>query len=91
MKNYEKIAFGSIGIIRWISVVTSPFVKLLTATTNAISKIFGVKETEEELQIIGESLYKQTTAQVVVVTVESLDGYDVEEFIKEYDKLNKLL
>ena len=49
MKNYEKIAFGSIGIIRWISVVTSPFVKLLTATTNAISKIFGVSENEEEI------------------------------------------
>lgn len=41
------------------------------------------KETEEELQIIGESLYKQTTAQVVVVTVESLDGYDVEEYALE--------
>ena len=41
------------------------------------------KETEEELQMIGESLYKQTTAQVVVVTVESLDGYDVEEYALE--------
>ena len=49
MKHYEKIAFGSIGIIRWIAIVTSPFVKLLTATTNAISKIFGVSETDEEI------------------------------------------
>ena len=49
MKNYEKIAFGSIGIIRGISIVTSPFVKLLTATTNAVSKLFGVGETDEEL------------------------------------------
>jgi len=49
MKNYEKIAFGTIGIIRWISVVTSPFVKLLTATTNAISRLFGVGETDEEI------------------------------------------
>ena len=49
MKNYEKIAFGSIGIIRAISVVTAPFVKLLTVTTNAISKIFGVTENEEEI------------------------------------------
>ena len=30
MKNYEKIAFGTIGIIRGISVITAPFVKLLT-------------------------------------------------------------
>ena len=49
MKHYEKIAFASIGIIRWISVVTSPFVKLLTSTTNAISRLFGVGENEEEI------------------------------------------
>ena len=48
MKNYEKIAFATIGIIRSIAVVTSPFVKLLTAVTNGISKIFGVGENEEE-------------------------------------------
>ena len=49
MKNYEKIAFGSIGIIRAISIITAPFVKFLTATTNAISKLFGVSENEEEI------------------------------------------
>ena len=48
MKNYEKIAFGSIGIIRGIAIITSPFVKLLTFVTNAISKIFGVGESDEE-------------------------------------------
>ena len=48
MKNYEKIAFGSIGIIRGISIVTSPFVKFLTFVTNTISKIFGVGENDEE-------------------------------------------
>ena len=40
-------------------------------------------EVEEELQAIGVSLYNQTTAQVVVVTVESLDGYDVDEYTLE--------
>ena len=30
MKNYEKISFATIGIIRGISVITAPFVKLLT-------------------------------------------------------------
>jgi len=49
MKNYEKIAFASIGIIRWISTATAPFVKLLEGTTNAISKLFGVGENEEEV------------------------------------------
>ena len=49
MKNYEKIAFFSIGIIRAISIITAPFVKFLTFTTNAISKLFGVGEKEEEI------------------------------------------
>ncbi len=48
MKNYEKIAFGTIGVIRTISIITAPFVKLLTVTTNAISKLFGVNESDEE-------------------------------------------
>lgn len=48
MKNYEKISFATIGIIRAISIVTAPFVKLLTTVTNAVSKVFGVGENEEE-------------------------------------------
>ena len=48
MKNYEKVAFASIGIIRTISVITAPFVKFLTFSTNAVSKLFGVSETDEE-------------------------------------------
>lgn len=40
-------------------------------------------DVETELQAIGASLYKQTTAQVVVVTVDSLDGYDVSEYALE--------
>lgn len=48
MKNYEKISFGTIGIIKGISIITSPFVKLLTVVTNGISKIFGVEESDEE-------------------------------------------
>lgn len=40
-------------------------------------------EVEDELQSIGASLYNQTTAQVVVVTVDSLDGYDVSEYALE--------
>ena len=48
MKNYEKISFATIGIIRTISILTAPFVKFLTFVTNAISKMFGVSETDEE-------------------------------------------
>ena len=49
MKYYEKIAFASIGVIRFISVITAPFVKFLTFSTNIVSKIFGVSGNEEEI------------------------------------------
>ena len=48
MKNYEKIAFATIGIIRTISIITAPFVKFLTFSTNVVSKLFGVSGAEEE-------------------------------------------
>ncbi len=49
MKHYEKIAFATIGVIRFIYIGTLPFVKLLTASTNVISKLFGVSEKDEEI------------------------------------------
>ena len=49
MKYYEKISYATIGVIRAISIVTAPFVKLLTFSTNMVSKIFGVGEAEEEV------------------------------------------
>lgn len=48
MKNYEKLAFSSIGIIKMISVVTAPFVKFLTFSTNVVSKLFGVDAADEQ-------------------------------------------
>ena len=49
MKHHERIAFATVGIIREISIILAPFVKLLTATTNLVSKIFGVSENDEEV------------------------------------------
>ena len=49
MKYYEKISFATIGVIKGISVVTAPFVKLLTWATNIVSMLFGVGEQEEEI------------------------------------------
>ena len=48
MRYYEKVSFASVGIIKTISVITAPFVKFLTFSTNIISKVFGVTGDEEE-------------------------------------------
>ena len=58
MKNSEKWAFFSVDVIKFISVIMAPFVNFLTATTNLVSKIFGVSETiettvtEEEIRMM---------------------------------------
>lgn len=49
MKYYEKVAYSTIGIIKIISLVTAPFVKILTISTNLISKIFGITGQDEEI------------------------------------------
>ena len=48
MKYYEKITFSSIGVIRFVSIIAAPFVKILTLSTNLVSKLFGVNEQTEE-------------------------------------------
>ena len=75
MKNYEKIAFGTIGIIRTISIITAPFVKFLTITTNAISKIFGVTENEEEIV---------TEEEIKMMVDQGEENGTIEEDEKEY-------
>lgn len=49
MKYSEKVAYFSIGVIKFISIIAAPFVKFLTISTNLISKLFGIKENEEEI------------------------------------------
>lgn len=49
MKNPEKIAFGSVGIIRFIHIITLPIVNFLNFSTNSICKLFGVGPQDEEV------------------------------------------
>ena len=48
MKYAEQVAFGTTSIITVIAKIFAPCVKVLTVSTNIVSKIFGVSETEEE-------------------------------------------
>ena len=75
MKNYEKISFATIGIIRTISIITAQFVKLLTVTTNSISKIFNVSENEEEIV---------TEEEIKMMVDQGEENGTIEEDEKEY-------
>ena len=48
MKHYEKVSYFTVGFIRGLSLITYPFVKFLTLSTNIVSKLFGVGEDDEE-------------------------------------------
>ena len=48
MKNPEKIAFGAVGTIRFIHIITKPIVNFLNFSTNTICKLFGVGPQDEE-------------------------------------------
>ena len=58
MRNPEKIAFGTIGVIRFIHFITSPVVNFLNFSTNLICKLFGIGPqdestvTEEEIRMM---------------------------------------
>ena len=75
MKNYEKIAFTTIGIIRCIYILTIPFVKLLTTSTNLISKLFGVSEKDEEVV---------TEEEIKMMVDEGEEKGSIEENEKEF-------
>jgi putative hemolysin len=49
MNNAESIALFCVPIIKYFTLITFPFVKLLSASTNFILKIFGVKGNESEI------------------------------------------
>ncbi len=48
MNNAEKIALVCVPVIKYFTLATYPFVKLLSASTNIILKIFGIQETDSE-------------------------------------------
>ena len=75
MKYYEKIAFSTIGLIRILSVITAPFVKVLTFATNSISKIFGISENEEEIV---------TEEEIKMMVDQGKEDGTIQEDEKEY-------
>jgi putative hemolysin len=65
MNNAESIALFSVPIIKYFTMITFPFVKLLSVSTNVILKIFGIngneseKLSEDELRFMLKSARKQ--------------------------------
>ena len=91
MKNSEKWAFFSVGVVKFISVIMAPFVNFLTTTTNLVSKIFGVPETientvtEEEIRMMvdvgGEKGTIDETEKEMINNIFEFDDKTVSEIM----------
>lgn len=64
MNNSEKIALFSVPIIKYFTLATFPFVRLLSASTALILKVLGVKEIPEEKITEDELRYLLKSARI---------------------------
>ncbi len=55
-KNPEKWAYRAYGIVRTFGVITKPFVKLLTASTNAVLILFRIDPNEKDKAVTEEEI-----------------------------------
>lgn len=86
MKYAEKVAYTSVYIIKFISKLTSHFVKLLTISTNAISKMFGVNSEESE-DITEEEIRMMINAGEEKGTIESQEKEMINNIFEFNDKI----
>ena len=56
MKYAEKYSLGISGVLKFVSVVFTPFVWLLTVSSNGILKLFGIKPEEDEKPVTEEEI-----------------------------------
>ncbi len=56
MKKAEPISMFAVGPIKFLSVITSPFVKLLTKSTNFFVRLFGVDPNEKDEEVTEEEI-----------------------------------
>ena len=64
MNNSERIALFTVPIIKYFTMATYPFVKLLSASTSLILKLLGIKENPEEKITEDELRYLLKSARV---------------------------
>jgi len=64
MNNSERIALFAVPIIKYFTIATYPFVKLLSASTSLILKLLGIKENPEEKITEDELRYLLKSARV---------------------------
>lgn len=86
LRNPEKVALRSAKIIRAIMVVSSPFIKLLSGSTNLVLRIFGIKRLTEEEKISEE----QIKSMIIAGHMEGLIAESEKEMLDSIFKFDDL-
>lgn len=56
MQKPEKISFRVVGVLTFIAKITKPFVKVLSLSTNAVVRLFGLDPNSDEEQVTEEEI-----------------------------------
>ena len=102
MKYSEKVSFGLLGVLRFVSVIFAPFVWILTKVTNLILRMFGIKPddqaeaaSEEELRIMLDTSSERgeidTLENEMIQNIFEFDDISIplDEFLKQCEELCK--
>ena len=86
MKNAEKLSLGLSGFIRFMSVIFAPVVWILTVTTNAILRMFGINPNEEEEAASEEEIRIMLDTSSEAGAIDSMENEMIQN-IFEFDDI----
>ena len=86
MKNAEKLSLGLSGFIRFMSVIFAPVVWILTITTNAILRMFGINPNEEEEAASEEEIRIMLDTSSEAGAIDSMENEMIQN-IFEFDDI----
>jgi len=87
LRNPEKVALRSAGVIKAMMVITAPFVRLLSASTNFVLKILGYKKQTEEEKVSEE----QIRSMIITGHIEGLINEEEKEMLDSIFKFDDLI
>lgn len=85
-KNPEKWSFLAAGVVRVFGVVTTPFVKFLTFSTNAILKLFGIDPDDNDKEVTEEEIRMLVDVASESDSIEDSEKEMIENIFEFNDK-----
>ncbi|MBQ9115494.1 MAG: HlyC/CorC family transporter [Clostridia bacterium] len=84
MKNPEKVALGLSGILKTVSVIFAPFVFILTLSTNAILRLFGIDPDDNGETVTEEDILSMLDTGSESGTIDSSESEMIQN-VFEFD------